>query len=102
MAVSTQPIVSANMPNTAKVNLGNTIAFMGQIPVKIIGSVTTGDFIIAKGNVPGYGIAVNPLLMTNEDFRLIVGRAWEIIKADGPKLVNTLEGVQNNDFLKII
>lgn len=102
MAVSTQPIVSANMPNATIVNLGNTIAFMGQIPVKIIGFVSTGDFIIAKGNVPGYGVAVNPAMMTTEDFRLIVGRAWETINADGPKLVNTLVGVQNNDFLKII
>jgi len=33
---------------------------------------------------------------------LIVGRAWETIDVDGPKLVNTLVGVQNNDFLKII
>ena len=102
MAVSTQPIVSANMPNAAKVNLGNSIAFMGQIPVKIIGAVTTGDFIVAKGSIPGYGVAVKPAQMSTEDFRLIVGRAWETIASEGPKLVNTLVGVQNNDFLKII
>lgn len=102
MAVSTQPIVSANMPNNEKVGSGNTIAFVGQIPVKIIGPVTTGDFIVAKGNIPGYGVAVKPSGMTTEDYRLIVGRAWETINVDGPKLVNTLVGVQNNDFLKII
>jgi hypothetical protein len=102
MAVSTQPIVSANMPNNEKVGSGNTIAFVGQIPVKIIGPVTTGDFIVAKGNIPGYGVAVKPSRMTTEDYRLIVGRAWETINVDGPKLVNTLVGVQNNDFLKII
>ena len=102
MAVSTQPIVSANMPDNEKVGLGNTIAFVGQIPVKIMGAVTTGDFIVAKGNIPGYGVAVKPSEMTTEDFRLIVGRAWETIDVDGPKMVNTLVGVQNNDFLKII
>jgi hypothetical protein len=102
MAVSTQPIVSANMPNNEKVRSGNTIAFVGQIPVKIIGPVTTGDFIVAKGKIPGYGVAVKPSQMTTEDYRLIVGRAWETIDVDGPKLVNTLVGVQNNDFLKII
>jgi hypothetical protein len=102
MAVSTQPIVSANMPNVEKVGSGNSIAFVGQIPVKIIGRVTTGDFIVAKGNIPGYGVAVKPSEMTTEDFRLIVGRAWETINVDGPKMVNTLVGVQNNDFLKII
>ena len=102
MAVSTQPIVSANMPNVEKVGSGNSIAFMGQIPVKIMGRVTTGDFIVAKGNIPGYGVAVTPSEMTTEDFRLIVGRAWETINVDGPKMVNTLVGVQNNEFLKII
>jgi hypothetical protein len=102
MAVSTQPIVSANMPNVEKVGSGNSIAFMGQIPVKIMGPVTTGDFIVAKGNIPGYGVAVKPSQMTTEDFRLIVGRAWETINVDGPKMVNTLVGIQNNDFLKII
>ncbi|MDB5198496.1 MAG: Legionella vir region protein [Chitinophagaceae bacterium] len=102
MAVSTQPIVNANMPNKDKVGFGNSIAFMGQIPVKIIGAVTTGDFIVAKGDIPGYGVAVKTSQMTTEDFRLVVGRAWETINIDGPKMVNTLVGVQNNDFLKII
>lgn len=102
MAVSTAPIVNANMPVQARVGLGNSIAFMGQIPVKIIGPVTTGDFIVAKGELPGYGVAVKSSEMTTEDFRLVVGRAWETINVDGPKMVNTLVGVQNNDFLKII
>lgn len=102
MAVSTAPIVNANMPQQDKVALGNSIAFMGQIPVKIIGEVTTGDFIVAKGNIAGYGVAIKSSNMTAEDFRLVVGRAWETINGDGPKMVNTLVGVQNNDFLKII
>jgi hypothetical protein len=102
MAVSTQPIVSANMPSNAKAGSGNSIAFVGQIPVKIMGPVSTGDFIVAKGNIPGYGVAVKPSEMTTDDYRLIVGRAWETIDVDGPKMVNTLVGVQNNDFLKII
>jgi hypothetical protein len=102
MAVSTAPIVNANMPVQARVGSGNSIAFMGQIPVKIIGPVATGDFIVAKGDIPGYGVAVKSSEMTAEDFRLVVGRAWETINVDGPKMVNTLVGVQNNDFLKII
>ena len=102
MAVSSQPVVSANMPNKEKISSGNSIAFMGQIPVKIIGAVTTGDFIVARGDIPGYGVAVPPSQMTAEDYRLVVGRAWETINTDGPKMVNTLVGVQNNDFLKII
>lgn len=102
MAVTTAPIVNANMPEKSKVGSGNSIAFMGQIPVKITGPVTTGDFIVAKGTIPGYGVAVKQEDMTTEDYRLVVGRAWETIAVDGPKMVNTLVGVQNNDFLKII
>jgi hypothetical protein len=102
MAVSTAPIVNANMPDQNKVALGNSIAFMGQIPVKIMGPVVTGDFIVAKGNIAGYGVAIKSADMTTEDFRLVVGRAWETKESEGPKMVNTLVGVQNNDFLKII
>lgn len=102
MAVSHRPIVLGNMPEKEKLHWGNNIAFMGQIPVKIMGPVTAGDYIVAKSEVAGYGVAIPARQMTTADYRLAVGRAWETKTGDGPKMVNTVVGVHNNDFLRII
>ncbi|MBL0025747.1 MAG: hypothetical protein IPO98_12465 [Saprospiraceae bacterium] len=77
MAVSHHPIVLGNIPPDGKTHLGNNIAFMGQIPVKIMGPVLSGDFIVAKSGIPGYGVAVTQADMTVDDFKLTVGRSWE-------------------------
>ncbi|MCY7351591.1 MAG: hypothetical protein LH606_13145 [Cytophagaceae bacterium] len=102
MAVSYRPIVLGNTPPAGKKGLGNKIAFMGQIPVKVMGPVKTGDYIVAKSNITGYGVAVSPADMTADDFRLVVGRAWEANLKAGPKAVNTLVGVHNGDYMKLI
>jgi len=101
MAVSHKPIVLGNTPPEGKSYLGNNIAFMGQIPVKIMGPAQNGDYIVAKGEFPGYGTAVNPHDMTVEDFKLAVGRSWDTNTAAGPKMVNTVVGVHNGDYLNI-
>jgi hypothetical protein len=102
MAVSKKPIVLGNMPEAAKVAAGNNIAFMGQIPVKVMGPVQSGDYIVANSEVPGYGVAIHPKEMKVEDFKLAVGRSWDTNPKEGPKMVNTVVGVHNHDFLNII
>jgi hypothetical protein len=102
MAVSSKPIVLGNTPPEDKADMGNKIAFMGQIPVKVMGSVKTGDFIVGRGEVPGYGVAIHPEDMTVDDFRLAVGRSWETMEGDGPKMVNTVVGVHNGNSLNIL
>jgi hypothetical protein len=102
MAVSHRPIVLGNMPEKAKMHLGNNIAFMGQIPVKVMGPVNIGDYIVARSEIPGYGVAIPARQMTTADYRLAVGRAWETKTSTGPKMVNTVVGVHNNDFLRIV
>ena len=102
MAVSYQPIVLGNIPAEGKNYLGNNIAFMGQIPVKIMGPVNTGDYIVGKGDIKGFGVAISPQNMTLEDFKLTVGRSWEVNLNNGPKMVNTVVGVHNGDYIKIL
>ncbi len=102
MAVSTNPIVLGNTPPEDKTHDGNKVAFMGQIPVKVMGPVQTGDFIVGKGGIPGYGVAVHPKDMTVDDFALAVGRAWEKAEGEGPKMVNTVIGVHNGTFINIL
>jgi hypothetical protein len=102
MAVSYHPIVLGNMPAEKKISMGNNIAFMGQIPVKVMGPVKAGDYIVAKSEIEGYGIAVSPENMKVEDYKLAVGRSWATNEKNGPKMVNTVVGVHNNGFLTII
>ena len=93
MVVSHHPIVLGNVPTEGKTAFGNNIAFMGQVPVKILGPVHSGDYIVADTKTPGYGIAVNPTDMTIENFKNSVGRSWENIETNGPILVNTVVGM---------
>lgn len=102
MAVSHKPIVLGNVPAVGREALGNKIAFMGQIPVKVQGPVNAGDYIVGNPATPGYGTAVAPSDMTAEKARLTVGRSWENKPNEGPKMVNTVIGVDNGNFLKII
>jgi hypothetical protein len=68
----------------------------------VIGAVKAGDYIVARGEVPGYGIAIHPKDMTVADYKLAVGRSWDTNENGGPKMVNTVVGVHNHDFLNII
>ena len=102
MVVSHKPIVLGNIPEEGKSHLGNNIAFMGQVPVKVIGPVSSGDYIIAHGEISGYGKAINPKEMVAENFRFAVGRSWDTNLNDGPKLINTVIGVHNGDWVNVL
>ena len=75
---------------------------MGQVPVKIVGPVKTGDFIVATTAIKGYGKAVSPNNMTADYFKRAVGRSWDENLNEGPKMVNTVVGVHNGDWANII
>lgn len=101
MVVSHKPIVLGNIPEEGKSHLGNNVAFMGQVPVKVIGPVSSGDYIVAHGEISGYGKAINPKKMVAENFRFAVGRSWDTNLNDGPKLINTVIGVHNGDWVNV-
>jgi len=102
MAISHRPIILGNIPKEGKSYLGNNVAFMGQIPVKIMGVVHSGDFIVGNNEIAGYGKAISPNDMTIEDFKLVVGRSWDADLNEGPKMVNTVVGVHNGNYLNIL
>lgn len=102
MAVSHKPIVMGNAPKEDKKYLGNTVAFMGQIPVKVLGAVKSGDYIVADTKVKGYGRPVSPNDMKAEDYVLAVGRSWDNHPVEGMKMVNTVIGVHNGDWVQVI
>jgi hypothetical protein len=82
MVVSTRPIVSGNMP--ADKTFFRQVAFLGQVPVKVMGKVNPGDYILPDGNNFGIGRAVAPSELKNEDIKNVAGVAWSASGISSP------------------
>jgi hypothetical protein len=98
MVVSKSPIVLGNMPGTAREKDFEKVAFMGQVPVRVVGSVAVGDYIIPSGNHDGLGLAVHPADMKLGDYARIVGVAWQAAKDKPLNIVNVAVGINTNDL----
>ena len=99
MVVSRRPIVLGNAPQPHQEKYYEKIAFLGQVPVRVLGSVAVGDYIVASGNNDGLGIAVHPSKMQIKDFPKVVGVAWESGKnKSSVNLVKTGIGLNKNDL----
>jgi len=100
LVISHNPIVLGNMPQQGKESNYEKIAFMGQVPVKVFGTVKPGDYILASGNNDGYGIARSPEKMELKDCQRIVGTAWS--GSDTPvNFVNVAVGMHGNSISKL-
>jgi hypothetical protein len=99
MVISTVPIVLGNEPPAGKAGNFEKVAFIGQVKVKVFGSVAAGDYIIAEG-ATGFGIGKHAADMNTEDYSKIVGIAWEGTTAKGMSYVNTAVGLNTNDLAK--
>jgi hypothetical protein len=76
VVVSTAPIVAGKLPPAPDFR-AEPVAFMGQVPVDILGRVKAGDFILPSGDWDGFGIAVSPEDLRLEDLDQILGIAWQ-------------------------
>jgi len=100
MVVSKSPIVLGNMPTPGEEAKYEKIAFMGQVPVRVVGAVAIGDYIIPAGNNDGYGIGVNPADMKLEDYARVVGVAWQATQDKPGSYVNVAVGINTNDLTR--
>ena len=98
MAVSKKPIVLGNMPGAGQEKDYEKVAFMGQVPVRVVGKVAIGDYIIPSGNYDGMGLAVHPADMKLGDYARIVGVAWQGAKDASLNIVNVAVGINTNDL----
>ncbi len=102
MVVSAAPAVIGNMPQPDEEEAFETVAFIGQVPVKVRGIVNIGDYILPSGDGDGLAIAVPKDQMKARDYARIVGVAWENSKeADQNKIfqmINTAVGINQNDM----
>jgi len=104
MVVSTNPIVLGNMPPEGQEDRFVKIAFMGQVPVRVLGNVQPGDYILPSEFGNGFGKAVHPDKMELKDYKKIVGVAWSDMHviAPGVSMVNVAVGINSNDLTAVI
>jgi len=95
LVISTQPIVLGNMPKGDEFRYEKT-AFMGQVPVRVIGAVHAGDYIVASGLSDGNAMAIAPDKMTIKDLERFVGMAWEDGLNPFKNVVNCAVGMPNS------
>jgi hypothetical protein len=98
LAISKAPIVLGNMPPAGNEKGFEKVAFLGQVPVRVLGGAKIGDFILASGHSDGFAIAVSPEKMKIEDYSRIVGVAWEATKNNFSDQINVAVGINTNDM----
>jgi hypothetical protein len=104
MVVSTRPAVLGNMPQQGLESNYVKIAFMGQVPVQVLGDVKPGDYILPVDLSEGYARAVHPEDMKSSDYRRIAGVAWNVMEtiAPGASLVNVAVGLNTNNMSDLV
>jgi hypothetical protein len=100
--ISTKPIVLGNMPADGMESGFEKVAFMGQVPVQVLGKVNAGDYILPSGKNNGFAIAVAPGKMSPEDYTKIVGVAWSSSENDIFGQVNVAIGLNSGDISKVV
>lgn len=98
MVVSMRPAVIGNAPELGQEAQYEKVAFVGQVPIKVVGAVSSGDYIIASGNHDGVGIAIHPQDMKTGDYAHVVGVAWESAPDQLVNFVNVAVGINVNDL----
>ena len=102
LVVSTSPIVLGNEPERGEEVNFEKIAFMGQIPIRIHGSVQKGDFILPSGDNNGLGYAVSPEEIELNQIPHILAVAWEEGSNSFFNIVNCSIGLDNSGLQELV
>jgi hypothetical protein len=103
MVISTKPIVLGNTPEAGKEKEYEKVAFMGQVPVRVLGKVELGDYILPSGKNNGLGIARKPKDLSPYEYRKVVGVAWSA--GDSPagiNIINVAVGLNHKTTAQVI
>jgi hypothetical protein len=98
LAVSTNPIVLGNMPKEGQEANYEKIAFLGQVPIRVLGKVNEGDYILPSGKHDGLAVAYAPSDLPTHRFKEIIGVAWESGSHESINQINTAIGLTANDL----
>lgn len=92
MVVSSYPLVKGNVPGS-DVSRHELVAFMGQVPVRVRGPVSVGDFLIPSGMSDGTAIAAHDSEIAGVALSRVIGRVLEASEESGIGEVNALVGL---------
>ncbi len=95
MVITDRAAVVGNQPQDPKGY--EKVSFIGQVPVRVGGTVRSGDWIVADGEEHGMGVAI-PTEKINRTHR-IIGRAWESSNNPAIKRINTAVGLDHSEGL---
>lgn len=100
LVVSDQSIVTGNSPGADPADREGyePCAFVGQVPVKICGTVEEGNIVVPSGENDGVGRAIEPSAYRPGDGP-IVGRAWENDDSAGITEVTVAVGLETGEAL---
>ena len=101
MVISHNPAMLGGLPQDEDKSKYEMVAFLGQIPTFVMGKVEPGDYILPSGWNNGYGIARNPKDMKPEDYKKILGVAWEGVER-GMNQINVAVGLNTNDVSDLL
>ena len=93
LVVSTSPLLLGNQSEEGQGDGYAPAAFLGQVPVKVRGTVRAGDYILPSGLGDGVGLAVPADQLTLQQYSRVVGRAWESSEGDDVHQVNVAVGL---------
>ncbi len=101
MVISTNPIIIGNRPKDLPEDESgyHKVAFIGQVPVKVSGPVSSGDYLLASGGNDGSAVAKAASELRASDTAFIIGRAWDSSVEPGEKLVNAAVGLDHGPAL---
>jgi hypothetical protein len=102
MVISHKPVVLGGMPADGNKDAYEMVAFMGQVPTHIMGPAEPGDYILANGFHNGFGVARNPNDMRPNDYKNVLGVAWEGAKGMKANIVNVAVGLNTNDMADLV
>jgi len=98
MVTTTAPAMLGNIPKPEDENKNIPVAYLGQVPVKVKGTVKAGDYILPSGLNDGTGIAVSPDKMHSKDITMVVGRALQSSDYEKIKLVDVQVGLPQDQL----
>ncbi len=97
MVVSSSPIVVGNDPGEQARAAYERVAFIGQVSVRVRGSVRAGDLIVPSGANDGIGIAVAPEKISAAQFAQVVGQGWQSSDDADVKTMRVAVGLIRHD-----
>jgi hypothetical protein len=102
LSISFAPIMLGNMPPDSAAHNFEKVGFMGQVPMKIRGGVSSGDYIIPSGKHDGEGIAIAPEDLTIDMISKVVGRSWSTSDYEGISVINAVIGVKSYEIVEVV